>query len=792
MLRQLPTAVVIRSAEGGRLLLANAEAERLLGRPVARDTAEEAVAGYGFRHLDGRPVTVDDLPVSRMLRTGAPVRDALEFIRPTGERIVLQCTAGPLRDTTGRVTAAVVTFADRTDSERQYAEADLRVAEELGQRADVAVDNARRHHAPVESLSMLDAMLASSPVGHAFVDRDLRYVRVNQALATLHGVSIEAHLGRPVREVLPTWAPVLEPLYSEVLTTAQPVLDRELLVPSPSGNRYELLVNCFPVRDAAGVVRWVSVTKTDVTEQRHAERALRASEARLRRIVELPLIGIGFYDQDGRITSANQALCDLLGYTPGEVAAGAVRWDTNFTPPEYRWLDRKAGREVEASGVSRPYEKELFRRDGTRVPVLAGGARLDDDGRSGVFYVLDLTERRRVEEQVQAAQRLEAVGRLAGGVAHEVNNALQGVLGFNAFVLRRLAPDDPVRGDAEQVQRSGERAAQITQQLLAYSRRQVLRSTDLDLVQVVNDFTPILRQALGPDRQLMLSLMPGGIVVHADRAQLEQVLLNLTLNAHDAMAQGGRLSINVGRRRVTSKWLAEHLGARLYPGVYVQLTVEDTGCGMDAATRARVFEPFFTTKEPGEGTGLGLSVVQGIVQQSGGYIWVESEPRRGSTFNILLPGVQRTAAAGPALDSESAIPGSTGHEVILVVDDEPTIRTFAGALLRDAGYEVLEAADGQQALDIVAERAGGAGPRIDLVLTDIVMPSVGGRALAEQLTRRTPELPVVYTSGYTGDEAVRRGMVDADAAFLQKPFTPERLLHLVRAVLDARGPRGDG
>jgi two-component system, cell cycle sensor histidine kinase and response regulator CckA len=673
-----------------------------------------------------------------------------------------------------------------SESGRHYTDLDLRLAEEVGRRAGVAIDNARRHHAAIDSLNMLDAMLDASPIGLAFVDRALRYVRVNPALAALHGLSIEAHLGRRVREVLPAWAASLEPLYERVLATEEPILDRTLSLPGPDGGTYELLVNCFPVRDASRQVRWIGVTKSDVTEQRRAETALRTSEARFRRIVELPLIGIGFYHRDGRVTGANQALADLLGYTREEIEAGALRWDTNLTAPEYRVLDLQAGREVAATGVSRPYAKELCRKDGSRVPVLAGGAKLDETGTTGVFYILDLTERRRLEMQAQAAQRLEAVGRLAGGVAHEINNALQGVLGFNRFVVDRLPPVHPARADAEEVRRAGERAARITQQLLAYSRQQLMQPVDFDLAQLIYEFTPMLRQALGPERELVVAVSTDGAFVHADRTQLEQVLLNLTLNARDAMAHAGRLVIGVDRRPVTAAWLREHPEARTTDGEFVALTVKDDGCGMEPSVAARAFDPFFTTKPPGEGTGLGLAVVYGIVKQMGGYVWIDSEVGAGTTLTLLLPAVTRRT---PPVHDSADEPGAYGHgtETVLLVDDEPTVRAVVSTMLRVAGYEVLEAADGQEALErITARHQEHEQPRVSLVLADIVMPRMGGQAFAGALAAREPAIPIVFMSGYTGGEAVRQGLISHGAELLAKPFTPEVLLKCVRATLDRR------
>ncbi len=672
-----------------------------------------------------------------------------------------------------------------SDSGRHYTTTELRLAEALGQRAGVAVDNARRHRQTVESANMLNAVLAASPVGQAFVDREMRYVHVNPTLAALHGVPVDAHLNRPIRDVLPTWAPVLEPLHRRVFESGEPLLDHEVSVPAPNGGRHNLLVSCFPVRDATGEIRWVGVTKADITQRRQAEQALRASESRLRRVVESPLIGIGFYDREGRITGANTALASLLGYSQEDIEAGELRWDTNLTPQEFRHLDQQADRELTETGVSRSYEKEFWRKDGSRVPVLVGGTRLDEDGRTGVFYVLDLTERRRVESQVQASQRLEAVGRLAGGVAHEINNALQGVVGFNSFILQRLDDEHPARQDAEFVKQSAERAAGITQQLLACSRRQVLRQVDLDLAEVVTDFAPIIRQALGPDRRLMPVQSGGRALVHADRAQLEQVLVNLTLNARDALPPDGWLEMRVERIDVDPDWVGNHGSPQLAPGKYVQLSVSDSGIGMDRDTRARVFEPFFTTKPVGQGTGLGLSVVHGIVQQSGGHVWIESEPGAGTTIRIVLAEVTAPDAAAAAGAATDGVHGQVrgGPERILVVDDEPVVLAYTGRLLRDAGYDVVEASDGERAL-AAFRAARAAGHDIDLVLTDVVMPSQGGRALGEALAELDPTLPVVYTSGYTSDEVMRRGLLAQGADFIPKPFRADELLPRIRSRLD--------
>ncbi len=507
-------------------------------------------------------------------------------------------------------------------------------------------------------------------------------------------------------------------------------------------------------------------------------RALQESEARFRSVIESGMLGIGFWDGE-QVTECNDELLALLGYDRDDLRAGRLRHGA-LTPREYEAADARAYAECLERGTCRPYEKEFFRKDGSRVPVLAGGSLLGGTRNTGVFFVLDLTERRRAEAQVQASQRMDAVGRLAGGVAHEINNALQGVLGFAGFVRRSLPPDDPRARDVHEIIKAGSRAAEITHQLLAFSRRQVRQPTVLDVGQVVREFTPMLQQALGPERELALDLPDAPAVVHADRGQLEQVLLNLTLNARDAMPGGGVFTVSVDRVRVGPS-VAAVVQSRddpwhPPPGDYVRLGTRDAGTGMSAELQERAFEPFFTTKAQGQGTGLGLSVVYGIVRQSGGFITVESAPGAGATFRIHLPAAQEpvpTAGAPPP-------PPPGGSETILVVDDEPGVLAVAARTLEEAGYRVLTARDGREALAVV-ERT----PEIALVFSDLLMPALGGEALARRLAVLRPDVRVLLISGHPDGRATA-GNSSASGAVLFKPFEPEQLLRIVREALDRK------
>src|SRR5690606_29142001 len=405
------------------------------------------------------------------------------------------------------------------------------------------------------------------------------------------------------------------------------------------------------------------------------------------------------------------------------------------------------------------------------------------------IHVQDLTELRRAEERLQGAQRLEAVGRLAGGVAHEVNNMMTVARGFSEFLLR--APDlaDQHRSDIEEIRRAAARAANISQQLLAFSRRQVLLPMVLDLNRVVSETMQLLRTLLPANIELDMQLSSMIPWVRVDRTQVEQVLINLAFNARDAMAAGGRLVIRTAIEHLDAADLRHRIGIDIPAGTYSTFSVSDTGSGMDPNTVSHIFEPFFTTKGTGKGTGLGLSTVYGIVKQSEGYVTVRSEEGRGSTFTVFFP---RTLAPGTSRpqDTEPAWSASRqGNETVLVVEDEEAVRTLTSGALRNAGYRTIEAVQGAEALRILADR----GESIDLVLTDVVMPNMGGRELQERMAMLRLSVPVLFMSAYTGDEVRAKGLLDADDAFLQKPFTPVGLTAAIRRLLDEpRGGRGQG
>jgi nitrogen-specific signal transduction histidine kinase/ActR/RegA family two-component response regulator len=384
------------------------------------------------------------------------------------------------------------------------------------------------------------------------------------------------------------------------------------------------------------------------------------------------------------------------------------------------------------------------------------------------------------EEQLRQSQKMDAIGQLAGGVAHDFNNLLTVITGYTDLGMRRMEPADPMRKNLEQIKKAGDRAASLTRQLLAFSRKQMFQEKVVDLNSIVADMDKMLRRLIGEDIDLVSLLEPSLCRIKADPGQIEQVLLNLAVNARDAMPRGGKLTIETGHANLDEAYVKSHPTAKT--GQYVMLAVSDTGTGMDAETQTHIFEPFFTTKEVGKGTGLGLATVYGIVKQSSGDIWVYSEPGKGTSFKIYLP--IAIDSTGPETEAKPTdIP--QGQGTILLVEDEELVRNLAGEILGMNGYRVLTAANGIEALRICTEHIG----QIDLMVTDVVMPQMGGRELAERIGTVRPETKVLYMSGYTDDAIVRHGILDDSVLFIQKPFSFERLTRKVREALDQTWPQ---
>jgi two-component system, cell cycle sensor histidine kinase and response regulator CckA len=599
-----------------------------------------------------RTQLIPEIPLE-LLRRFARDEEHLQALRAFGLRSLLIVPLTARGRTLGAITFVMA------ESERRYGPADQRLGEDMARRAAIAVDNARLYQEAEAALlekdrtvALLDTVFRGAPIGLAFVDRGLRFVRVNDALAAINGAPVDAHLGRTVDEVLGAKGGPVSALFEAVFRDGAPILDHEMHSESHDGIAARtFLASYYPVSAPDGRIEWVGCLVSDVTERRRAA-----------------------------------AL------------------------------------------------------------------------------------------QLQA-ERMEAIARVAGGVAHEVNNMMTVITGFSGFLEGALPSDDPRAEDVAEIQRAADRAAGITRQLLAYSRQQMLHLTRVDLKMLVQQAVPALARLLGPGVRIDVAQADTVVPVRADHAQLVQVLVNLALNARDAMGGAGRFTLSAETVELAPDQRAPWPGVVTPPGRYARLSVSDSGHGMDAATRARIFEPFFTTKASGQGSGLGLATVYGIVKQIGGYIWVYSEVGQGTVFKIYLPEFTGPVVEVPPADR---LTSPRGAETILIVEDERAVRRMAARALAAQGYTILEAENGAEALEMLARD----GSRVDLVLSDVVMPMVNGRELGERLAAERPGLRLLYMSGYTDDDIIRRGLLRPGAPFLQKPFMPDDLSRKVREVLD--------
>ncbi|MEO8090331.1 MAG: PAS domain S-box protein [Gemmatimonadales bacterium] len=524
-------------------------------------------------------------------------------------------------------------------------------------------------------------------------------------------------------------------------------------------------------------IRGIVLNARDVSERKRADRELRESEERYRDLFDHASDLVCMAAPDGSLQYVNHAWQQGTGY--GEAEIGRLQL-LDLVPPESRAHYSQVLKRVLQGERLDHVELVFVPKAGAPITVEGNLSCTFKDGQPAVIRGIyrDITERKRVEEQLRRAERMQAAGKLAGGVAHEVNNMMTGVIGFSEFLLRSLDEGDNRRADVEEIIKAGSRAADVTRQLLAFTRQQFLQPQVIEVNAVVSELEKMLRRTLGEDHALQLQLAPDAGQLRADRGQLEQVLINLVLNARDAMASRGRVTIQTASAVWDDAYAERHGGVDFPLGHYVMLAVSDTGSGMDPGLQARIFEPFFTTKAVGQGTGLGLSTVYGIVKQSGGYVWVYSEPGQGSVFKIYLPVALAEEPARISLQRDE--PPHGGSETILVIEDEDLVRNLASRGLRDQGYSVIEARNGVKALQYIEEHPG----TIDLVISDVVMPEMGGREFGQGLHRLEPTLPVLFMSGYTGEDVVQRGLLEPGAPFQQKPFTPASLATKIRAMLD--------
>jgi PAS domain S-box-containing protein len=550
----------------------------------------------------------------------------------------------------------------------------------------------------------------------------------------------------------------------------------EVKMRGKAGGLLDVSLRAYAIKDATSRILGLVGVHTNITERKRAEEALRESEGKYKTLVENLPQKIFFKDRNSAYISCNENYAHDLEIASEEIAG---RTDYDFYDRNLAEKYRADDQRIMAAGQVEELE-ERYVQHGKEVWVHTVKTPVRDKqgnvtGILGIFR--DVTEFKQVQDQLRHAQKMEAIGNLAGGVAHDFNNLLMVINGYSQILLMDLPPDSPIRPQLEEIKKAGDRAAALTRQLLVISRKQVAQPEVLVLNGVVNGMEKMLRRLIGEDIELRTCLDPGLARVKADPGQIEQILLNLAGNARDAMPRGGKLTIETANAELDAEYARTHVGVA--PGRYALLAVSDTGTGIAPEHQSRIFEPFFTTKEPGKGTGLGLAIVHGIVKQHGGAIWLYSEPGKGTTFKVYLPRVEEAAEAPPPAQVPPA--ALHGTETILLVEDEAAVRAVVREALAGQGYVVLEAFDGGQALQIAREHSGG----IDLLITDMVMPRMGGSELAGKLGAARPGVKVLFMSGYADHAAVHNGTLSSGSNYLQKPFTLEALTRRVREILDA-------
>jgi two-component system cell cycle sensor histidine kinase/response regulator CckA len=598
-----------------------------------------------------------------------------------------------------------------------------------------------------------------------------RFLAVNAAAVTEYGYPPEKFLTLKIRDV---YGEADLARFDGLAPGAQELYTGQWVHRRHDGTLLQVEIRSNDLPFQGRLARLIHVT--NVTGRLQAEAARRETEQLLGAIVESSDDAILSKAVDGTILTWNAGAERMFGYTSTEAIGAAVQL---IVPPEGH-LELATSLQTVCRGIHiTPYETTRLHKDGHRLLVsVAISPIVNRDGAVvGISSIArDITHRKAMEDQLRQAQKMEALGSLAGGIAHDFNNLLTVILGNAELAIEQFDPASPVHADIDNIRMAGYSATMLTRQLLTFSRKGIVQDTVVDLNDIVTRLDKILRRTLGEDVEFVVRQRPELWCVRADQGHIEQVLMNLVINARDAMPEGGTLTVETDNVELDESFVATHAGAAA--GAFVRLSVTDTGCGMTPDVRAQIFCPFFTTKGPNKGTGLGLSTVLGIVQQAAGFLSVDSEPRAGSTFSVYLP---YAVDEHPPIVASAVAPVATGTETILLVEDDNTVRALSARGLRRHGYTVLLA---RHAIDAVklADKFGG---KIDLLLTDIVMPGHNGRVLAEQLVKSIADLKVLYTSGYTDSVATLQAVRASSAQFIQKPYSPDSLARKVRSVLDA-------
>jgi PAS domain S-box-containing protein len=750
--QQMPVGVAVAEVPSGRLVSVNAQLTEIFRAPFSpAPDLNSYVEWVGF-HDNGTRYLPMDWPLARTVLTGQPVRsEEIRITRGDGTEGFIRMSSAPVTDGEGKTVAAVAIVVDITDQRR-------------AERAVRSTDERYKFVAKATNDVIWDWDIKTNALVW------------NDAVETVFG-----HRQNRIFPEIQWWYDHIHPDDRErVVAGIHAVIDGggtswsdHYRYRRADGKYANVMDRGYIARDASGSAVRMIGAMTDVTEKSRSEAAIRF-QAQLLNAVQQAVVAT---DAEGQVIFWNSFAEKLYGWTAAEAVGKPIE---ELTPSPFLREHAEAIADKAAAGESWTGEFLVEGKTGKAFPALLTTSPVRDESGTVLGFVrvsIDLTERRNLEEQFRQSQKMDAVGRLAGGIAHDFNNLLTVIRLNTEIIMEGFDPTDPRSEDVKQIRAAAERASALTRQLLAFSRKQILQPRVLDLNSVVNTVEPMLRRLIGEDITISSSCSARGYIV-ADPGQLEQILVNLVVNARDAMPQGGIISIETGNVELDETYTSEH--APVIPGRYVMLAVGDNGVGMSRDIREHAFDPFFTTKEAGKGTGLGLATVYGIVKQSGGYVWIYSEPGLGTTLKLYFPEV--SAATAFKAEEYKAVPkeGARGSETILLVEDEEAVRGLTSRILEKQGYRVIAAQHGKEAMDIATKEEG----RIDLVLTDIVMPGMNGRGLVERLAGIRPRIKSLYMSGYTDDDIVRRGFVEPSKSFLQKPFTSEALLRTVRKVLD--------
>jgi two-component system cell cycle sensor histidine kinase/response regulator CckA len=740
---QSKESILITTADldlpGPKILFCNPAFTKMTGY------SQEEVLGKTPRILQG-PLT--DREVLKQIRKQLEAGEACEAetinYRKNGESFALEWQMAPITNPDGKLTNFIGIQRDVTD--RRKAQQELLLSEQ-------------RYRSLVEATT---AIVWNTPSSGEFqVEQPAWTTFTGQSFAELRGWG---------------WLDAVHPddqaettrLWSQAVATRS-IYKCEHRLRAADGSYHNMMVRAVPILSVDGeIVHFIGI-HSDITGRKR-------TEARYRRLVESNAQGVIFWNRTGKITEANDAFLKLVGYSRHDLDSGLVDW-IKLTPLEHANIDQQALEEISRQGFSSLYEKEFIRKDGSRIPVLYGAATFEDSPDEGVCFVLDLTDRKKLEQQLFQSQKMETVGKLAGSIAHEFNSILTAIIGQSELMQHDLGSTHLLFSRATEINKAALRAAVLTQQILAYGRKQLLQPEALDLNVILHRMTGTLEHLMGPDTGVRTIPGLGLKMVKADVGQIEQVIINIALNARDAMPHGGKLTLETNNITFGKEIMESN--RELKPGDYVMLAITDTGIGMTHEVLKRIFDPFFSTKEVGQGTGLGLSTCYGIIKQSGGHISAYAEPAKGTVFKIYLPQIQSEKPVRLAPPESSVLP--CGTETILIAEDDISLLEMSADLLRRLGYHVLAAGDGIKALEIIQQT--GTGP-VDLLITDVVMPHMSGKELSDKVKSIHPATKVLFTSAYTENAIIHQGFLSEGITLLQKPFAPAALAQRIREVLD--------